>query len=131
LVFAGALFGAVVTSWILELGQGADYGQYWQGRYTMPFAVGLPLLVAWRPPGDWLVDRLLTQLGVAGWVILNVGFIASQRRWGVGINGTWYPWRWDDWGPPVAPLILLLVHGVATAWIVACATAIPTSRTAD
>jgi hypothetical protein len=127
-VFAGALAFAVVVAWILELGQGAGYGQYWQGRYTMPFAIGFPLVLAWRPHAGALVDRLAVQLAVAGWVVLNFGFLAAQRRWGVGIDGGWAPWSWDTWGAPVPPVALILLHGVATAALAALVVVGPTNE---
>ena len=94
--------GAVVVAWLLELGQTADYGNYWQGRYTMPFAIGLPLVLAWRPAGvDWLDDRLTSIVAWGAWFVGNVAFVAAQQRWGVGVNGTWNPLDWDTWGAPV------------------------------
>jgi hypothetical protein len=118
LVYAGCLAGAIVMAWLLELGQGLDYGDYWQGRYTMPFAVGLPLIIAWRAEdGDWMVDRLAPFVAWSSWVIVNVAFIAAQQRWGVGVNGSWYPWDWDTWGAPIVPWLLVLVHAGGTAML--------------
>ena len=122
-VYLVGLAGAVVGAWLLELGQSADYGDYWQGRYTMPFAVGLPLVLAWRPTGgEWLDDRLTSILAWGAWVVSNVAFVAAQQRWGVGINGTWNPIDWDTWGAPVWPWLLVLLHGGATAMMAACCT---------
>jgi Predicted membrane protein (DUF2142) len=135
LVGAATLGAAIVTAWVLELGQGADYGRYWHGRYSMPLAVGLPIVLAWRagragraePDGRaTLVDRLVPIVAVVAWVVSNVAFVAAQQRWAVGVGGTWYPWRWDTWSPPVWPLALIVFHalasGVAIAW---CAGARP------
>lgn len=133
LVGAAALAAAIVTAWVLELGQGANYGRYWHGRYTMPLAVGLPIVLAWRAvraaPADdeeTLVDRLVPVVAVVAWIVSNVAFAAAQQRWAVGIGGTWYPWRWDTWSPPVWPFALIVFHaiasGVAIAW---CAGARP------
>jgi hypothetical protein len=118
LVFVACLVGAIVVAWLLELGQGLDYGNYWQGRYTMPFAIGLPLLLAWRAnSNDWMIDRLAPIIAWSSWLILNVAFLAAQQRWGVGVNGSWYPWDWDTWGPPIAPLLLVVGHAVGTAML--------------
>lgn len=123
LVYLAALGGAVVVAWLLELGQSANYGNYWQGRYTMPFAVGLPLVLAWRPIGaDQLGDRAAPIVAWSGWVVSNLAFVAAQQRWGVGIYGSWYPWDWDTWGAPIAPWLLLLVHAGSTAVLAACCT---------
>ena len=64
---------------MFELGQSADYGNYWQGRYTMPFAVGLPLVFAWRPvPSEWLGDRAAPIVAWSGWIVSNVAFVAER-----------------------------------------------------
>ena len=118
-VFAGAFCFAVVAAWMLELGQGNNYGVYWQGRYTMPFAVGLPLLLAWRSGANALIDRLAVPIVSATWLIINLGFVESQRRWAVGIYGTWSPFRWDTWSAPIAPVVLVLVHAAITAAVAA------------
>jgi hypothetical protein len=115
---AAALATIVVVAWALELGQGSSYGDYWQGRYSMPFAVGLPLLAAWGTRSLGGIARLLA---VSAWAITNLGFFAAQRRWAVGSAGSWYVWRWDNWDAPVPPVALILLHAGATgalAWIV-------------
>jgi len=123
LVYLAGLGAAVVIAWLLELGQSADYGNYWQGRYTMPFAVGLPIVLAWRPAGtDWIGDRAASIVAWSGFAVSNVAFLAAQQRWGVGVNGSWYPWDWDTWGAPVVPWLLVLVHAGATGVLAACCT---------
>ena len=123
LVYLAGLGGAVVVAWLLELGQSADYGNYWQGRYTMPFAVGLPLVLAWRPAAsEWLGDRAAPIVAWSGWVVSNLAFLAAQQRWGVGVNGSWYPWDWDTWGAPIVPWLLVLVHAGSTAALAMCCT---------
>jgi hypothetical protein len=127
--YLAALGAAVVTAWMLELGQGADYGQYWQGRYTMPFAVGLPLLLVWRPEG-WSPARmrsLTTPIAWVAWVvwaILNIAFVAAQHRWGVGVNGSWSPSDWDNWGAPVQPVVLVVVHAVVSGFLLLATNAV-------
>ncbi len=131
-----ALAATVATAWLLELGQGADYGRYWHGRYSMPLVIGLPLVLAWRADradrqGDdrdteALVDRLVPLLAGGAWLVANVSFVAAQQRWAVGVGGTWYPWRWDTWSAPVSPLILIVVHAAASAAALAwCARPVP------
>lgn len=110
------LAAVVVLAWLLEFGHGASYGEYWQGRYSMPLAVAVPLLLAWREHATSL-DRLVGPLAMVWWGVANLGFFASQRRWAVGVDGSWYFWRWDVWGAPVPPALLLVVHAGATAWL--------------
>lgn len=109
---------AVVLAWVLELGQGSSYGSYWQGRYTMPLAVSLPVLAAWRSRPTNL-DALVVPSAAVWWVVLNLGFFAAQRRWAVGVEGTWYVWRWDTWDAPLPPVVILLAHAGSTAWLAA------------
>jgi hypothetical protein len=58
-----------------------------------------------------------------------------MQRWGVGLAGSWLPWTWDTYGAPVPPSLLLVVHAIASAWLVELITrpAIdePRSRTID
>ena len=113
---AAGIAAAIVLAWVLELGQGASYGNYWQGRYSMPLVVGLPALAAWRA-GRTTLDALVTPVAAVWWAVLNLGFFAAQRRWAVGVDGTWYVWRWDTWDAPVPPILLLGAHALATAWL--------------
>jgi hypothetical protein len=122
----GVIATTVVVAWILELGQGADYGRYWQGRYSMPFVVGLPLLLSVRrhdepPPvrGSDAVASLTRPLGIVIWMILNAGFAAALQRWGVGLAGSWLPWEWSTYDAPIPPWVLLVVHALASAVLIA------------
>ena len=123
----GVIIASIVTAWVLELGQGADYGQYWQGRYSMPFAVGLAVVLSIRAGGGAAdkiepspgLERLALVLAVVAWVILNVGFAAALQRWGVGVAGSWLPWKWGTYETPVPPVLLLGTHAIASGWLVA------------
>jgi hypothetical protein len=122
----GVIAATVVVAWILELGQGADYGRYWQGRYSMPLVVGLPLLLSIRrrdePPhvrGSVALASLIRPLGIVIWVILNAGFAAALQRWGVGLAGSWLPWDWSTYDAPIAPWALLVIHALASAALIA------------
>lgn len=109
-----ALAGVVVlTSWTLELLQGNTSGSYWQGRYSLPLLVGVPLLLV-RGAGR-LTDRLVAPVTVASLLFVNAGAWAAARRFGVGHAGSHLPWRWDTPLQPVHPLLLLLVMAAASA----------------
>jgi hypothetical protein len=122
-----AVAAMVVTAWILEVGQGATDGQYWQGRYSMPFFVGIPLLLASRRDisrrsseglgnvtGADALGRLALPIGVIAWLVMNIGFVGALHRWGVGVGGTWAPQRWNTWGAPLHPIVLILAHVAAS-----------------
>jgi hypothetical protein len=95
----------------------------WQGRYTLPLLVGVPLLCAHglararvaRPavtsPGMLLVAGLL-------WVGSVLAHAQTLRRFSVGANGGLFFWRDPVWSPSVPILVLLVVFvGTAGAWI--------------
>ena len=138
LVAAGAVaLIAAVTAWTFELLQGDDSGTYWQGRYSLPLLVGVPLLIAWRPADPPTVPRSSpvmelprfgTVAAVGGLVLLNVAAWSAARRWGVGTTGSYLPWRWDTAVQPFPVLVLLVVHAAATialGWVLLRPTADP------
>jgi len=124
LIWAVVLAASIVlTSWVLELVQGNVSGLYWQGRYSIPLLVGVPLLIAGSLAsargvdirGRTVVARTVT---VVALVIVNVGAWAAARRFGVGTSGSLLPWRWDTPIQPAPPVLLLVVHAAASIWIV-------------
>lgn len=127
---AGALMLAlvIVSAWVLEIGSGNRTGSYWQGRYSLPATIGLPMLLALGalPSVSRLRDgaeqRITLFVATAAWWVWNATFFAAQRRWAVGAGGSVLPWEWDTWSAPVPPMIVLFSHGAATAallWMVA------------
>lgn len=108
----------VVTPMVLEVWQYHDYGLYWQGRYTLPVAVGVPLLAAFglRSATD---PRLLLR----GWFVPTVGgmlvvaqvlaFYQALRRWSVGVEGPIFFWLHPYWTSIVPQFLLIIVYAVA------------------
>jgi Predicted membrane protein (DUF2142) len=99
----------------------SDYGG-WFGRYTMPFALGVPVLagLALRGPALHRVPRGAVLLAggalVAGHVL---AYAEVLRRYTVGAGGTVWFWTNPAWSPPVPPLLLLLGAVAATvAWAI-------------
>ncbi|MFF1528368.1 DUF2142 domain-containing protein [Cellulomonas sp. NPDC058312] len=98
-------------------------GIIWQGRYTLPIAVGLPLLASLlmtslRGEAARLVDRLV----VITLVLVAVGHVAAfywaARRYAEGMDGTWATLS-PEWAPPLGflpavALYALLVTAAAT-----------------
>jgi hypothetical protein len=120
LVIGALVLGATTaaTAWILELFQGNTSGTYWQGRYSLPLLVGVPMLLAIgireRSAGEATVVRLV---GASGLLIANVGAWSAGRRFGVGTDGPLLPWHWDTSIQPIPPILILLVHGAASVWL--------------
>ncbi|MNW56101.1 hypothetical protein D3C74_338040 [compost metagenome] len=92
-VALGVLFvGVVVGPMLVQLPGAEDAGLVWQGRYTLPIAIGLPLLAAWiLAPGDEgeeptaarLSRGMTAALGGAG----ALAFYGAARRYAVGASG--------------------------------------------
>lgn len=110
---AAVLAGAtVITSWTFELVQGNDSGTYWQGRYSLPLLIGVPLLLVTR--SGRVADRLVVPAATAALAFVNIAAWAAARRYGVGHLGSHLPWRWDTPLHPVPPLVLLIVLAIAS-----------------
>jgi hypothetical protein len=111
------LAATLAISWIVEYIQAPDAGLFWQGRYSLPLFVGVVLAVdndRLDRPSSVAVERGVAGLAVCCWLL---GMAQMQRRFGVGINGTWAPWRWDTWSNPVPSWVLLIVFVVAAVAI--------------
>jgi hypothetical protein len=98
----------------------------WHGRYTLPFAVGIPLLggFAWRDleRTKLALHRVALWLG-AGFVVAQVlAFSEALRRYTVGINGRiLFFWSSTPWSPPVPSWMLVagyvVVIAALTGWV--------------
>ena len=93
-------------------------GMIWQGRYTLPLAVGVPLLAghvlsarttAVTPP-RWLLPTAAALAGVAQ----VAAFVWALRRYEHGVPGSLNPFT-GTWLPPGGPIlaIALFVAGMA------------------
>ena len=110
------------------------YGFYWQGRYTLPFALGVPLLA---------VFALQTELGARvvrrGWFVPALGgmlvvahvlaFYQALRRWSVGTNGPVLYWLHPRWTAPIPQWLLII--GFAATMIAFVLWLLGTSRDAE
>jgi hypothetical protein len=108
-------------------------GTIWQGRYTLPLAVGIPILaaacLATTPRGRQLVTpRLLWTVGIvigAGHVL---AFTSNLRRYTAGYSRELQYWLAPQWHPLGLPPILLTIAYVAVvvafiAWVLGAAPA--------
>ncbi len=108
-------------------------GLFWQGRYLLPFAVGLPILASvaaaprWRAEGSGrgLVVGMVAALAVAHFL----AFWEGLRRYAVGIHGPVFFFASARWEPPVPAALLLgtfaVLLGVAGWALSAAATPRP------
>ena len=118
---------AVVTSWVFELLHGNSTGRYWQGRYSLPLLVGIPILLAAAVRSRSLVRAVVA----TAMLLLNAALWASARRWGVGLQGSLLPWDWDTPHTPLPAIVLLATHAagsVVLVWALSRRAATPTGE---
>ena len=112
LVIAGLLGVIILVPALLEYIEARKFGFGWQGRYTLPLAVGLPILcgfaLAQEPVRRLQRGRLPIVLGVAFVLAQFLGFWQNLRRYAVGSDGALLFWFDADWSPPVPSLLLLV-----------------------
>ena len=117
---------AVFATWlipiVLESAKASDNGFIWQGRYTLPLAVAIPILagIVCR------FDLALTRSANRAAAIIAAGLIAGQalafgealRRYAVGTPGAIWFFTGARWNPPVPSLLLVVVYVAALAGVV-------------
>jgi hypothetical protein len=95
-----------------------DTGQpIWQGRYTLPLALGMPILAGWALDRGTQRgrDRLRrpARVALAGMALGHlVAFYFALRRYVVGTSGPVWFFGHEQWDAPLPPLVLVL--GFAT-----------------
>ena len=109
--------GAVLVPVALEVLSANAVGFYWQGRYTLPLAVSVPLLAAVAARDPRPVPRPLLAAVLAAAAGCHVlAFVTALGRYTVGTGGGW---GLVDvaWSPPLPPLVLAVAAGLAAlAW---------------
>jgi hypothetical protein len=125
-----ALLAAVVVVPVLI--ESATYneggGVNWQGRYTLPLAVGVPILAAvalgTTARGRQVVtSRFMLGVGVVVGVGQVLAFAQNLRRYTVGYDGDIQFWKDPFWSPPVSSLVLTIAFVVASGlylWWLLC-----------
>ncbi len=97
-------------------------GYFWQGRYTLPLAVGIPIIAAVTSARSEASVRLDT--GRLAWTFaIGLGaahlfaFGQALRRYTVGANGNLNFFFGTPWSPPVGTITLCIVFTLAcVAW---------------
>ena len=123
------LFGtAIVLQTLGEYRTIRQLGFMWQGRYTLPLLMGVPIsaaLVAARAwPTGKISQRAVWLGGSLIWVGLCLAFFQTERRYMVGAAGPLRIWSSSSWSPHLPVLLLLLVFALASGlWVFLCVTA--------
>jgi hypothetical protein len=112
----------IVVPAVLEFIEARRFGFGWQGRYTLPFAVGLPILcgftLAQGPARLFQRRRLVIVFAIAFVVAHFVAFAHNLRRYTVGTNGPLTFWYDADWSPPVPSSFLLVAYAIVLVALV-------------
>lgn len=115
LVTVGILAVPVLLEWPLT----GRLGYFWQGRYALPIAVGIPLVATaclsvaprLRPPRLWLQRGIFVIIGFVGlWALTRAFMRYSSNFYHLSIFGPWQP--------PV-PFLLLAAGFVAAIGVLA------------
>ncbi len=116
-VAIAALLGLIVlVPALLEFIEARRFGFGWQGRYTLPLAVGLPILCGYtlaNEPQRVLPRGRLTVVLASAFVVAHfLAFWQNLRRYAVGYDGPFDFWLDADWSPPLPSLLLLIAYAV-------------------
>jgi hypothetical protein len=120
-----AMLSTALLTWavpiVLEARSARNAGYFWQGRYTLPLAVGVPILAAIGCAGrSWsatVIGRLAWIVGVALGAAQVLAFTQAIHRYAVGTRHKFDFFADTPWEPPLPALLLVLVFLVAVvAW---------------
>jgi hypothetical protein len=117
-ILIGLLVAIVAVPALLESTRYESVGNFfWQGRYTLPLAVGLPISSAFAlastERGRQLASsRLPFAIGIVVCVAHVIAFAQNLRRYTVGYDGEIQYWKHPAWSPPVSPLLLTIGYTI-------------------
>jgi hypothetical protein len=128
-VLLAVLAATIVVPVAIEGATYTDAGSLtWQGRYTLPFAVGVPILAGFTlslsERGRQIANRrLVLCIGAALGVAQIIAFAQNLRRYTVGHYGVLQFWKHALWSPPLSPLLLTIAFIITTSafmwWLLA------------
>jgi hypothetical protein len=127
LLLLGLVVATILVPVALEIPAYRDVGTvFWQGRYTLPLAVGVPIVasmsIAVTEHGRQLVGtRFFWVVGAIVAIGSTLAFAQHLRRYTVGYDGDVWYWLRPRWSPPLSPLLLTVAYVIAivafVAWI--------------
>ena len=131
-ILIALLIAVIAVPALLESARYEDSGGYfWQGRYTLPLAVGIPILatiaLASTEYGRQLATRrFMFAIGAVVSVAHVLAFAQNLRRYTVGYDGEIQYWRHAAWSPPVSSLLLTIAYTIVVIgfvwWVFASST---------
>ena len=122
-VLAGLAVAAVVLPIVMEVQGVSAVGFIWQGRYSLPLTIGVPLLAAGAIAGRPLRLPSVVQRRIAVAVMATtavgagIAFYQALRRYTVGAMGPVQLWDDIRWQPPL-PAWSVVVIGIGAHLVV-------------
>jgi hypothetical protein len=115
LALLGLLGAVILVPLLIESTPYQSAGTFWQGRYTLPLAVGVPIVAAFALESTEAGRRLVNKrfAWTVGFVLGAAHFLAyaqNLRRYTVGYDGPIRFWSNPDWMPPLPPLLLTAAY---------------------
>ena len=102
---------------LLEAWQVRDVGYQWQGRYTLPLAVSIPLLAGFGVSEATRIRlstrRLVAVLVVSLTIAQVVAYWQPLRDYSVGKRGPFWFFSEAIWSPQIPSLVLIASYLVA------------------
>ncbi len=116
----------VVVPVLVEAAGAHEAGFIWQGRYSLPLGVGVPIIAGIGVGSSEAARRLGRRLGIVLVVSLAVAqalaFAAAIHRYAVGVDGPLWFFSDAKWAPPVPSWLMIVGFTIAVAaglwWIV-------------
>jgi Predicted membrane protein (DUF2142) len=129
------LAATVVVPVVVESTPYRAGGTFWQGRYSMPLAVGIPIVAAFILAStargrELLTPRVTWTLGITVCVAQFLAYAQNLRRYTVGARGPLLYWWHPRWHPPGIPPLLLSLAYLALVIVFVAWLLVPT-RAAD
>jgi Predicted membrane protein (DUF2142) len=112
------IVAALLLPTVVEVVLHRRIGGIWQGRYSIPFAMGGVLYAARSATPSRRVMRYVV-IAAACAEVLTLWH--TLRRYMVGLDGS-FTLRHAEWHPPLNAWLLLAVNGAAIAWLVVMTT---------
>ena len=135
-----ALLAAVIAvPIVVELTPYHADGALWLGSYTLPLAVGVPILAAFMLAStergrELLASRFVLAIGVVAGVGQFLAFADNLRRYTVGATRDLLFWLHAEWLPPLPPVLLTVGYAALTgaflAWVLGRDPIAPTAEAA-
>lgn len=115
----GIVAVSILVPLISEVSKARDYGFIWQGRYSLPFAIGVPILAAWTIAQhrcdhstsnrhEELQRCFAVSTAVMVTTTMVVSYLAFMTRMSIGYPNPLFKYLVDaNWHPPISAILLL------------------------